>query len=1040
MTVAASSSQPLDWSLVPTALNPTAAGVKAENADRKRAQLESFVRHLQQCRPQDGEILVDFGSGSGHLGLLVAFLYPRCRVVLVEPNAYRCDTSKTRAAELGLSNCVAFQGTLDEFALGESNPSPSTGSMPQPSTQERAVPWSESTGQGAETARHLGAVGSCARPFDIGLGLHPCGILSDRVMEICLAAQAAYIISPCCYGQVASNAPGLHPRSHLMQQSGTADELSIVASASDFTVRARDWDFPSQPAFQLAKRSMRVIDADRNLWASESRGYGTYMSSLEPLTCSPKNNVIVGVPPTREWEEALEHWPAGLAMPAMGGHGGGSSSPLPAPAPFPTLQQQRGHQKGHQDPNDAAQLKRVAKKASKKVEELKKAGASKEAMSAALGVAKEAKRIAKQAEEAEKAASASSTTAVSSEAAKEEGEEEEEEEEYAMPALSYIDYRPEDYPRILARKVAALSERFSRLAGPVAASPCVFASPARHYRLRARLMVLEDDRGELGYYMWDKGLPTVRLEAFPVASLAINSLMPRLLEAVSASPPLRQDLQAVHFLGSLHGDMVASLVYKAPFGADWRPAAVAARSVLGCHLIGKYRGHSECVDQGHVEEALHLPDGRVLRYKQVEGAFSNPNGVVNAMSLGWLCEVVNGIKGKDLLELYCGNGNHTVALAPMFRRAVAVELSKSLCEAAEVNLALNGVTNARILQVHSHRFCSRVLKKKCYEDETGRYEFGTVLVDPPRAGLDDETLRLVATYEHVLYISCNQDALYSNLEELLRTHVLRRFAIFDQFAYTEHIECGIYLERKPELGGGDGSRPVAEESIGSPLQQLRRQLMTLELAPATKEPSRQPGPSDALQLRRAANKASKKVEELKKAGASKETMAAALSAAKEAKRAAKQAGEAEKKKTAPPPPRVESQQPIAADIPTVVLSPTSRSKRQLNLELVSPDSDDPPEIQTVIISPTSSSKRQLEVHSAESIVANPVTPEKKPRPTVDTSSLSSTPADRRVLAADEPPNSPDKSPGCENSEWSRGKYISNFLHDEETEAGLSPGY
>ena len=90
------------------------------------------------------------------------------------------------------------------------------------------------------------------------------------------------------------------------------------------------------------------------------------------------------------------------------------------------------------------------------------------------------------------------------------------------------------------------------------------------------------------------------------------------------------------------------------------------------------------VKTNHVKEVLHLSDGRKLTYVQVEGAFSNPNGHVNEKALDWICSAVNqstielssdkvgsssGGKGDplgpilDLLELYCGNGNHTVAIA-----------------------------------------------------------------------------------------------------------------------------------------------------------------------------------------------------------------------------------------------------------------------------------------------------------------------------------------------------------------------------------------
>ena len=96
-----------------------------------------------------------------------------------------------------------------------------------------------------------------------------------------------------------------------------------------------------------------------------------------------------------------------------------------------------------------------------------------------------------------------------------------------------------------------------------------------------------------------------------------------------------------------------------------------------------------------------LSDGRTLVYKQAEGAFSNPNAFMAESTLEWLCEcsrtvvrerlggddetIDGGIESEkttststaaanlpSLLELYCGNGNHTVALSAMYRKVAAV--------------------------------------------------------------------------------------------------------------------------------------------------------------------------------------------------------------------------------------------------------------------------------------------------------------------------------------------------------------------------------
>ena len=76
------------------------------------------------------------------------------------------------------------------------------------------------------------------------------------------------------------------------------------------------------------------------------------------------------------------------------------------------------------------------------------------------------------------------------------------------------------------------------------------------------------------------------------------------------------------------------------------------------------------------------------------------------------------------------------------------------------------------------------------------YDFDTVFVDPPRAGIDAATLALIARYPRILYISCNPETLAANLHTLSQTHRIRACALFDQFPFTPHIESGVVLVRK----------------------------------------------------------------------------------------------------------------------------------------------------------------------------------------------------------------------------------------------------
>ena len=76
------------------------------------------------------------------------------------------------------------------------------------------------------------------------------------------------------------------------------------------------------------------------------------------------------------------------------------------------------------------------------------------------------------------------------------------------------------------------------------------------------------------------------------------------------------------------------------------------------------------------------------------------------------------------------------------------------------------------------------------------YEFGSVFVDPPRAGMDPDTCELTRRFDNILYISCNPVTLAENIAQLHDTHRIERCAVFDQFPWTHHMESGVLLVRR----------------------------------------------------------------------------------------------------------------------------------------------------------------------------------------------------------------------------------------------------
>ena len=90
-------------------------------------------------------------------------------------------------------------------------------------------------------------------------------------------------------------------------------------------------------------------------------------------------------------------------------------------------------------------------------------------------------------------------------------------------------------------------------------------------------------------------------------------------------------------------------------------------------------------------------------YRQVENSFTQPNAAMNVQMLEWALKATEGSKG-DLLELYCGNGNFSLALARNFERVLATEIAKPSVAAAQYNIAANHIDNVQIIRMAAEEF------------------------------------------------------------------------------------------------------------------------------------------------------------------------------------------------------------------------------------------------------------------------------------------------------------------------------------------------
>ncbi|MDR0701146.1 MAG: tRNA (uridine(54)-C5)-methyltransferase TrmA [Azoarcus sp.] len=362
-----------------------------------------------------------------------------------------------------------------------------------------------------------------------------------------------------------------------------------------------------------------------------------------------------------------------------------------------------------------------------------------------------------------------------------------------MP-LSRID--PARHAALFAAKAERFRREFAAFGLPELQ---LFASAPLGYRLRAEFRMWHTGPC-IDYAMFDSAdsRRAILIQDFPPAADAIRALMPRLRERLLADETLRRRLFQTEFLATLKGGVLLSLIYHRRLDADWETAAHQAAADFGIHIIGRSRGQRIVIGNDWLEEEIRV-DGRCLRYRQIESGFTQPNGGINRAMLGWARARAAGL-GGDLLELYCGNGNFTVALAPLFGKIFATELSKPSTSAARCNLEVNGIRNVALARMASGEVSEALAGARPFrrlkDIDLGAFRFSTLFVDPPRAGLDAATLELARGFDNVLYISCNPVTLRENLAALVGSHRIAAAAAFDQFPYTDHLESGLLLERR----------------------------------------------------------------------------------------------------------------------------------------------------------------------------------------------------------------------------------------------------
>ena len=148
-------------------------------------------------------------------------------------------------------------------------------------------------------------------------------------------------------------------------------------------------------------------------------------------------------------------------------------------------------------------------------------------------------------------------------------------------------------------------------------------------------------------------------------------------------------------------------------------------------------------------------------------------------------------KDDLVLDLYCGVGTITLAMAKAAGKVIGVEVVEQAVEDAKENAKRNGIENAEF-------FCGDA-GKAALELESKGIRPDVVVVDPPRKGLNADTIEALHRMQpqRIVYVSCDPATLARDVALLKgRGFAVKNAMAADLFPRCAHIEAIVCLTKE----------------------------------------------------------------------------------------------------------------------------------------------------------------------------------------------------------------------------------------------------
>lgn len=142
-----------------------------------------------------------------------------------------------------------------------------------------------------------------------------------------------------------------------------------------------------------------------------------------------------------------------------------------------------------------------------------------------------------------------------------------------------------------------------------------------------------------------------------------------------------------------------------------------------------------------------------------------------------------------VLDAYSGTGSIGLFIASQAKKVVFVESNTQAHQSAIENAYINNINNIEFRNAEVNNVIDNITQENL---------FNTVIFDPPRKGLEPETIELISkkNIPQIIYLSCNPSTQIRDVNLFIKHHYkIKEISAFDMFPHTFHIESLIILEK-----------------------------------------------------------------------------------------------------------------------------------------------------------------------------------------------------------------------------------------------------